>query len=59
MTKNNCGNPYFYMGMYLRVLLSLLIDADWTDTACFFQNEPLKTRIPSDAENMGEDNSVL
>lgn len=47
MTKNNCGNPYFYMGMYLRVLLSLLIGADWTDTACFFQNEPLKTRIPS------------
>lgn len=48
MPKNNCGTPYFYMGMYLRVLLSLLIDADWTDTACFFQNEPLKTRIPSE-----------
>ena len=28
--------------------MSLLIDADWTDTACFFQNEPLKTRIPSE-----------
>lgn len=48
MPKNNCGTRYFYMGMYLRVLLSLLIDADWTDTACFFQNEPLKTRIPSE-----------
>ena len=39
------GNKYFYMGMYLRMVLSLLIDGDWTDTACFFQNVPLEKRI--------------
>lgn len=31
--------------MYLRVALSLLIDSDWTDTACFFQDVPLTKRI--------------
>lgn len=31
--------------MYLRIALSLLIDGDWTDTACFFQNIPLSKRI--------------
>ena len=34
--------------MYLRVLLSLLIDADWTDTACFFQDIPLSKRISAE-----------
>ena len=40
-----CGNGNFFMGMYFRVALSLLIDGDWTDTACFFQNIPLLKRI--------------
>lgn len=31
------GSRYFYLGMYLRVALSLLIDGDWTDTGCFFR----------------------
>lgn len=35
------GSRYFYLGMYLRTALSLLIDGDWTDTACFFQDIPL------------------
>ncbi len=33
------------MGMYLRIVLSLFIDGDGTDTACFFQNVPLSKRI--------------
>lgn len=41
----HCGSGFFYNGMYLRLVLSLLIDGDWTDTACFFQNMPLKERI--------------
>lgn len=46
-TKQNrhCGNGYFYIGMYFRVLLSMLLDSDWTDTEKFFQNEELKQRI--------------
>lgn len=39
------GSRYFYRGMYLRTALSLLIDGDWTDTACFFQDIPLSKRI--------------
>ena len=39
------GSRYFYLGMYLRTALSLLIDDDWTDTACFFQNIPLSKRM--------------
>lgn len=37
ISKRKCGNGYFFMGMYLRLVLSLLIDGDWTDTACFFK----------------------
>lgn len=39
------GNGNFFMGMYFRVALSLLIDSDWNDTACFFQDIPLLKRI--------------
>lgn len=46
--QKECGNGYFFMGMYFRVALSLLIDGDWTDTACFFQNIPLTKRISID-----------
>ena len=42
------GSRYFYLGMYLRVALSLLIDGDWTDTACFFQDIPLEKRRPQE-----------
>lgn len=44
-SKNFYGDRYFFLGMYIRVLLSLLIDGDWTDTACFFQDIPLDKRI--------------
>lgn len=43
--KNIYGDRYFFLGMYIRVLLSLLIDADWTDTACFFQDISLEERM--------------
>ena len=39
------GSRYFYLGMYLRVALSLLIDGDWTDTGCFFQDIPIEKRF--------------
>lgn len=51
-SKNFYGDRYFFLGMYIRVLLSLLIDGDWTDTACFFQDIPLDKRI---AERMAQD----
>lgn len=43
--EKKCGSTEFYIGMYGRLLLSLLIDSDWTDTACFSQGEPLPERI--------------
>ncbi len=45
----NCGNKEFYLGMVERLLLSLLIDSDWTDTASFFQKDALPESI-SDAQ---------
>lgn len=48
ISQQECGNGYFFMGMYLRVALSLLIDADWTDTACFFQDISLSKRISTE-----------
>lgn len=42
--KTGCGNRYFFIGLYLRMMLSVLIDADWTDTSCFFQKIPLPKR---------------
>lgn len=36
--KNLYGNRDFFLGLYERILLSLLIDADRIDTACFMQN---------------------
>lgn len=46
--KSKCGNGYFFMGMYLRTVLSLLIDGDWTDTASFFDDVPLPERISNE-----------
>ena len=40
-----CGDGDFYMGMYERLLLSILIDSDWTDTACFCQGEEAPERL--------------
>ena len=37
----HCGCREFYLGMHERLLLSILIDSDWTDTACFYQGESL------------------
>lgn len=48
LSQRKCGSGYFFLGMYLRVVLSLLIDADWTDTACFFQDTPLTKRISNE-----------
>ena len=41
-----CGSKEFYLGMYERLLLSVLIDSDWTDAACFSQGEVPSGRIP-------------
>lgn len=35
----------FFVGMYERILLSLLIDSDWSDTACFMENKKIEERI--------------
>lgn len=43
--NRHCGSGYFYIGMYFRVLLSVLFDSDWTDTGNFFHDEGLKPRI--------------
>lgn len=40
-----CGNIWFYLGLYQRLLLSVVIDSDWTDTACFSENIPLPIRM--------------
>lgn len=42
---NRYGNIEFYIGMYERLLLSLLIDCDWTDTACFWRHESLPEAV--------------
>lgn len=42
--ERGCGHRDFYLGMYERVLLSVLMDSDWTDTACFSQGETLRER---------------
>lgn len=44
-TGRNCGNRDFYFGMFERLALSVLIDSDWTDTACFCQGETHPERI--------------
>lgn len=35
----------FFIGMYERILVSIIIDSDWSDTACFMQNEKIEERI--------------
>ncbi len=43
--KRKCGSKDFYLGMFERVALSVLIDSDWTDTACFCRGEPHPERL--------------
>ena len=43
--ERRCGNRAFYLGMFERLALSVLIDSDWTDTACFCQGEAHPERI--------------
>lgn len=43
--NRQCGDGHFFMGMYVRLLLSILIDSDWTDTSCFSQGISLPERI--------------
>ena len=50
------GDGHFFMGMYLRLLLSVLIDSDWTDTSCFSQENPLPERISvNDSQDVWKD----
>jgi CRISPR-associated endonuclease/helicase Cas3 len=39
--EQNAGLPQIYWSMYIRLLTSIIIDADRTDTACFEDNTPL------------------
>ena len=43
--KRNVEILIFFLECIFRVLLSLLMDGDWTDTACFFQGIPLQKRM--------------
>lgn len=38
------GDKQFYLGMYERVIQSLLIDGDWTDTACFMKGKAIHVK---------------
>ena len=42
------GKKEFYLGMYARLLLSLLIDSDWSDSAAFSEQVPLAKRLSND-----------
>ena len=42
---NNCGSKEFYLGMFERMALSILMDSDWIDTACFWQGDMHPVRI--------------
>lgn len=38
------GSPYFYLAMFTRLITSIVIDADRTDTACFEDKRALPQR---------------
>ncbi|MCI8786999.1 MAG: CRISPR-associated helicase Cas3' [Eubacterium sp.] len=42
--RDEFGNIEFYLGMYERLLLSLLIDSDWSDSADFSEDAPIEER---------------
>ena len=49
---NVYGNKRFFLGMYQRLLLSLLIDSDWSDTASFSEEIPLPERLSTEQTQM-------
>ena len=50
--KRYANSVRFAMGLVQRFLFSALVDADWTDTACFMQNRPLP-KEPDDIQRQG------
>jgi len=51
--KGRVGSRNFYFGMSERMLMSLLINADRTDTACFISGKPLPQKTSDEAlQNM-------
>lgn len=53
------GNDYFYVGMFERLLLSILIDSDWSDAASFSGNMPLPKRMSEEAIKQIWNQSIL
>ncbi len=49
-TYTGCGNKAFYLRMYERLILSVLIDSDWSDSASFSEGTLLPER--NDDETM-------
>lgn len=47
-TQSSCGDKEFYLGMYERFLLSILIDGDWSDTASMMNGEMLPERMSAE-----------
>lgn len=47
-TQSSCGDKEFYLGMYERLLLSILIDSDWSDTASMMNGEMLPERMSAE-----------
>ena len=45
LQEGKAGDREFYLGMYERLILSVLIDSDWSDAACFFQKTFLSVRF--------------
>lgn len=43
--KGKYGDSEFFLGMYERLLLSVLIDSDWSDAAGFSERRPLPERL--------------
>ena len=52
LSVNMYGNRDFFLGMYERTIMSLLVDADRTDTACFMEQRELPN--PKSDEMMQE-----
>ena len=42
------GHSDFYLGMFVRILMSLQIDSDWSDSAAFSDHHPLPERMSED-----------
>ena len=42
----------FMMGLLHRVLFGALVDADWTDTACFMDKKPLPTMVSEEKKKI-------